>query len=223
MVRRSGGNESQYDFFLNMKILLIVVTCCLSETKCTILAATGYISSSSPVRNVLISSGIGSLIQDSATVLYDASGFRFVSDQGTRVRKAVMKNHTIVEVGVNSRLRERKGEILLSNKNMVNEGRVRSERLFSVLTQMDKNTCISKLLCEIGANPISFGAIGFKINRYIRSVPPVTWNSATFPYIEAFQAGSHEGIEVCLKHYLSCTYNLHRIVDFLWSIINPIY
>ncbi|GFR26445.1 uncharacterized protein TNCT_678421 [Trichonephila clavata] len=224
MFKRPAEKVNPYGRSSNMKIVfLIVLTCCIPETKSTILAATGYIASSYPVRNVLISSGLGSLIRNSATALYDASGFRFASDQGTNIRKAVMKNRTIVEIGENYRLSNRKGEISMSDKSMVNEDRMYSERLFGVLNQMDKNTCISRLLCEIGSNPISFGAIGLKINHYIRSVPPVTWNSATFPYVEAFQAGSNEGIDVCVKHYSNCTYNLHRIVDFLWSIINPIY
>ncbi|GFY57013.1 uncharacterized protein TNIN_159951 [Trichonephila inaurata madagascariensis] len=196
MFKLPGEKVNPYGLYSNMKmVVFIVLTCCIPETKSTILAATGYIASSSPVRNSLISSGIGSFIQNSATALYDASGFRFASDQGTNVRKAVMKNHTIVEIGENSRLNDRKGEVSISDKSVVNEDRMYSERLFGVLNQMDKNACISRLLCEIGSDPISFGAIGLKINHYIRSVPPVTWNSATFPYVEAFQAGSKEGID----------------------------
>ncbi|KAF8790755.1 hypothetical protein HNY73_005728 [Argiope bruennichi] len=194
----------------------------VSQNGSTILAAKGYIASTSPIRRFLVSSGFGNLVRDSGTSLYDASGFRFISDQGTNVRKATMKNYTLVEVESDGSFMERKGENLAFSKGMLDERRINSERLFGVLNKMDKNTCISKLLCEIGANPASFGAVGFKINTYITSVPPVTWNSATFPYIEAFQAGSTEGVNVC-RHYSDCIYDLHRIVYFLWSIINPIH
>ncbi|GBM22448.1 hypothetical protein AVEN_221511-1 [Araneus ventricosus] len=218
----AGIFEAKKDFFsMKTSLLAFLLMSLISQNDSTILAATGYIASTSPVRNFLISSGIGNLVTYSANSLYDASGFRFVSDQGTRIRKAVVKNYTLVEVGSNGSFMERRGENLIPGRGESDERRIDSERLFGVLNKMDKNTCISKLLCEIGAKPISFGSIGLKINTYIKSVPPVTWNSATFPYIEAFQAGSTEGVNVC-RHYSGCTYDLNRIVYFLWGIINPI-
>ncbi|CAL1291147.1 unnamed protein product [Larinioides sclopetarius] len=207
---------------MKTSLFAVLLISLVSENHSTILAAKGYIASTTPVRNFLVSSGIGYLVRDSAAALYDVSSYRFVSDQGTKVRKAIMKNYTLVEVGSDGSFKERKGENLIPGRVESDERRTYSERLFGVLNKMDKNTCISKLLCEIGANPVSFGYIGFKINTYIKSVPPVTWNSATFPYIEAFQAGSTGGITVC-RHYSGCAYDLNRIVYFLWSLIQPIH
>ncbi|GIY95477.1 hypothetical protein CEXT_625901 [Caerostris extrusa] len=207
----------------NIKTILFIFTLIvsISTSSSTLLAAKGYIASASPIRNILISSGLGGLIRDSASSLFEKSGFRFVGDQGTDVRKAVMKSHTIIETRADSSFHERKGQV--PDPDLSIEDRTYSERLFGVLNQMNKNTCISKLLCQIGATPLSFGSVGLKINKYVKSVPPVTWNSATFPYIEAFQAGESKGSDVCLQHYSDCTYDLQRMVEFLWIIINPIY
>ncbi|XP_035208018.1 uncharacterized protein LOC118182741 [Stegodyphus dumicola] len=205
-------------YFIQLVILEVLLACIISDINCTLLAAAGYLASAYPIRNFLINTGVSGKIRLNADSLYHASGLRSAGDQGTDIRKAYMKNHDIVEVGSDKSFRKRSNYTYSQA-----EGRIYSERLFGVLNQMDKNTCIARLLCEIGSNPKSFGVIGLKINHYIQSVPPVTWNSATFPYIESFRAGLQNGRQLCLQHYSSCTYDLKRVMKYLWYFINPLY
>ncbi|KAG8189388.1 hypothetical protein JTE90_021890 [Oedothorax gibbosus] len=207
-----------------MKVLtFIFATTLVSGGSCTVLAATGYVASTSRVRNLLITTGLANVIKSSSDSLYAASGFRYHGDQGTEIRKAVMKDYNIVETSdSDSKVDNNFRKKISVTRDNVNEERDYSERLFGVLNKMDKNTCIAKLLCEIGADPLSFGAIGLKIKHYVTSVPPVTWNSETFPYISAFQSGLSGGKNVCKRDYNTCSYDLNRVMDFLWFFINPV-
>lgn len=149
-----------------MKVLtfLILATSLVSGVTCTVLASAGYIASTGPIRSFLISTGLANVIKSSSDSLYAASGFRYQGDQGTAIRKAVMNSYNIVETGSDVEFKKRISE---ESKSFAKEGRDYSERLFGVLNKMDKNTCIAKLLCEIGAEPVSFGDIGLKIKLYL--------------------------------------------------------
>lgn len=153
-----------------MKVLTFIIfaTTLVSGISCTVLAAAGYVASAYPVRNVLIGTGLANVIKSSSDSLYAASGFRYRADQGTEIRKAVMKDYHIVEtpdsnIKVDDGFKKRSSVV----RDNANEDRDYSERLFGVLNKMDKNTCIAKLLCEIGADPLSFGAVGLKIKHYV--------------------------------------------------------
>ncbi|XP_015917683.1 uncharacterized protein [Parasteatoda tepidariorum] len=191
----------------------------VSHCGATLLAATGYWAASNPVRQYFLESGIGDAIGQSAKTMYETSGFRYISDQGTRIRRAQMRNRTIAEMKF-AEVQKRKG--YMAKTLSQNDDRNFSERLFNVLNEMEKNTCVKRLLCEIGAEPSKFGTIGLQVTKYILSIPPVTWNSLTFSYKEAFETGLQNGDEVCLQIYSNCSYNLYKAVSFLWFIINPL-
>jgi len=185
----------------------------------------GYVASNPVVRSFLIRSGLGTVVSKKASLLYESSNFRYASDQGTDTRKAQMTSHDIVEINPKLEVSDATVPVVNRrngpNENYTAEDRVYSEKLFSVLTEMDKKSCVYRLLCEIGSDPNSFGIMGYKINIYIKSVPPVTWNSETFSYLEAFKAGS-ESRKNCTKHFGECPYNLNKIMRFLFLFMTPI-
>jgi len=205
----------------------LIILNCVACGCCSVLAMSGYVASNPVVRNFLIRSGLGTVVTRKASLLYETSNFRHASDQGTGVRKAQMKSHDIIEIYPKPEITGLTKGSVVSKRNRLHENyttdedRVYSEKLFSVLTEMDKKSCVFRLVCEIGSDPNSFGIMGYKINSYIRSVPPVTWNSETFSYLEAFKAGS-ENSKNCIKHFGKCPYNLNKIMRFLFLFMSPI-
>ncbi|XP_054709403.1 uncharacterized protein LOC129219108 [Uloborus diversus] len=221
-VRVSKSSAEDFKLKMNRLLLATFIIFPFMAVNCTIIATAGYIASSPLVRNYLINTGLSSKIRQNADSLYDISGLRQASDQGTDVRKALMNDQELVEIKARAAsLQKRRGDFPKNGSRSQQEDRNYSEKLFGVLNQMDKNTCISRLLCEIGANSRSYGEIGLKIHHYIQSVPPVTWNSATHPYVESFQAGLKDGKSICDNHYFACHYNLNKVIEFVWYFMNP--
>lgn len=146
-------------------LAFIILTSFCVPSLCSVLAYTGYMLSSPNVRSFLISSGLGNVISRKSNSLYEASNFRYAADQGTEIRKAEMDNYEILELDPKS---DRKGPVAPVHNKTKEEDRVYSEKLFSVLNEMDKNGCVSRLLCEIGAEPKSFGFVGMKIHHYLK-------------------------------------------------------
>lgn len=139
---------------------LVACACCMD------LATKGYFLSSPRIRNILIRTGLANLIGRKSSAMYKASNFRLVTDQGTDIRKAEMDNFDIVETEPGQNFSKRISAPVQNTTK--EENRLYSERLFKVLNEMDKNSCISRLLCEIGAEPESFGIIGLKIHHYLK-------------------------------------------------------
>lgn len=143
-------------------ILINVVT----HGCCTILATKGYIVSNPTVRQLMITTGFGKLLGRKAESLYKASNFEKTFDQGTDVKKAEMETHEILEADINGIIR--RSGLHIHERLHGEEDRNYSEKLFKVVNEMDRNACISRLLCEIGAEPKSFGIIGSKVNHYLK-------------------------------------------------------
>lgn len=146
---------------------LLILATLVARACCIDLASKGYFLSSPRVRNILIKTGLANVIGRKSSALYEASNFRLVSDQGTNIRKAEMDNFDIVETKPGQNFSKRISSAPVPNATK-EEDRMYSERLFKVLNEMDKNSCISRLLCEIGAEPESFGIIGLKIHHYLK-------------------------------------------------------
>lgn len=160
---------TSFKFSGSMKVPLaiLILVSLVIHGSCSILATKGYLVASPRVRNFLIRSGIANVIGRKATALYEASNFRYASDQGTDIRKAEMDGYHIVEVKQSGQLEKRSG--LVDDQNLTKEeDRMYSERLFTVLNEMDRNACVSRLMCEIGADPESYGTIGMKIHNYLK-------------------------------------------------------
>ncbi|XP_042910145.1 uncharacterized PE-PGRS family protein PE_PGRS10-like [Parasteatoda tepidariorum] len=67
-----------------------------------------------------------------------------------------------------------------------------AESFFNFLTDMDENTCISRLICDIGNEPSFLGEFSENISSMVSSlkVPPT---SRAYKYIEIMERGKQEG------------------------------
>ncbi|GFW38222.1 uncharacterized protein TNCV_3839501 [Trichonephila clavipes] len=79
-----------------------------------------------------------------------------------------------------------------------------AESFFTLLAETDENKCISRLVCEMGANPSSAGELGTTITEIIGSLRDFPEGSKVMEYNKVLQGGITEGIDSCQSRYSAC-------------------
>lgn len=98
------------------------------------------------------------------------------------------------------------------NENAGGEADEDIESFFTFLRDMDDNTCISRLMCDIGANPSFLGDFSENIHGIIGSLD-VTPSSGAFPYLQIMESGRHDG---------GCDNKFHQCSDAAYEIVKNV-
>ncbi|GFT63437.1 uncharacterized protein NPIL_660411 [Nephila pilipes] len=79
-----------------------------------------------------------------------------------------------------------------------------AENFFTLLAETDEHKCISRLVCEMGADPSSTGELGTTIAEIIGSLRDFPDGSKVFQYNQVLQEGVNQGLDFCRSRYSSC-------------------
>ncbi|XP_054709055.1 uncharacterized protein LOC129218756 [Uloborus diversus] len=79
-----------------------------------------------------------------------------------------------------------------------------AESFFVLLAETDESQCISRLICEMGANPENGGEFGKTIADIIGSLTNFPAGSKVSEYNEVLNAGRMRGGSACLSRYAAC-------------------
>ena len=112
--------------------------------------------------------------------------------------------------------RQKRSQILdqSENRTIASTGRNISA-YFSLISSLDSNHCISRLACEIGANPIKYGAYGTVVNNFFQQLDANDYpeDSDAHHYISQFNFGHKAGRNyVCLKGS-ECSIDLMPLIE----------
>ncbi|XP_035205987.1 uncharacterized protein LOC118181024 [Stegodyphus dumicola] len=87
-----------------------------------------------------------------------------------------------------------------------------AESFFTLLAETDESRCISRLVCELGANPNSAGEFGQTISEIIGSLTNFPPGSKVSEYNQVLQRGRSQGLSSCLSQYSSCDEESYQMV-----------
>ncbi|KAG8202155.1 hypothetical protein JTE90_010513 [Oedothorax gibbosus] len=79
-----------------------------------------------------------------------------------------------------------------------------AESFFTLLAETDENKCISRLVCEMGADPLSAGELGTTISEIIGSLTDFPSGSKVSEYNQVLQRGRSHGMNACASDYSTC-------------------
>lgn len=87
-----------------------------------------------------------------------------------------------------------------------------AESFFTLLSETDESKCISRLVCEMGANPESGGEFGQTIAEIIGSLKDFPDGSKVSEYNEVLNIGVAEGLSSCLSKFSMCDEESYQLV-----------
>ncbi|GIY27160.1 uncharacterized protein CDAR_592702 [Caerostris darwini] len=79
-----------------------------------------------------------------------------------------------------------------------------AESFFTLLAETDENKCISRLVCEMGADPSTAGELGTTVSEIIGSLTDFPDGSKVLEYNQILQKGRTEGLGTCRSSFSSC-------------------
>lgn len=88
-----------------------------------------------------------------------------------------------------------------------------AESFFTLLAETDESKCISRLVCEMGANPEKGGEFGQTISEIIGSLRDFPDGSKVSEYNEVLNVGVAEGLSACLSKFAMCDEESYQLVQ----------
>lgn len=87
------------------------------------------------------------------------------------------------------------------------------KRYFGFIRELDDEECLAKMICEIGANPFSYGPYGQEMNKFFINLNSSRINNDNVKfYLDEYNLGNKEGLESCeLK---LCNQNMSEIAKY---------
>lgn len=79
-----------------------------------------------------------------------------------------------------------------------------AESFFTLLSETDENKCISRLVCELGADPSTAGELGSTISEIIGSLTDFPVGSKVAEYNNIIQRGRAQGLQSCASQFSTC-------------------
>ncbi|XP_015931145.1 uncharacterized protein [Parasteatoda tepidariorum] len=79
-----------------------------------------------------------------------------------------------------------------------------AESFFTLLAETDENKCISRLVCEMGADPTNAGDLGQTVTEIIGSLTDFPPGTKVFEYNEILMKGRSQGASSCVSEFPSC-------------------
>ncbi|KAF8784943.1 uncharacterized protein LOC129958884 [Argiope bruennichi] len=86
------------------------------------------------------------------------------------------------------------------------------ENFFAVLDKVDSNKCISRLVCEVGANPKVLEDLGHNIKDAMSSLRILEKNALSSKYKQVLLQGQKGSIEKCARNFKACDRRSYRLV-----------
>ncbi|GIY27163.1 uncharacterized protein CDAR_592711 [Caerostris darwini] len=86
------------------------------------------------------------------------------------------------------------------------------ENFFAVLDKVDSNKCISRLVCEIGANPKVLEDLGHNIKESMSSLRVLEKNALSLKYRQILMQGQQKGVNHCVRSFKTCDRRSYRLV-----------
>ncbi|GFT63435.1 uncharacterized protein NPIL_660401 [Nephila pilipes] len=86
------------------------------------------------------------------------------------------------------------------------------ENFFAVLDRVDSNKCISRLVCEVGANPRVLEDLGHNIKETMSSLRILEKNALSAKYREVLFQGQKNGVDSCAYSFNTCDQRSYRLV-----------
>ncbi|CAL1265109.1 unnamed protein product [Larinioides sclopetarius] len=87
-----------------------------------------------------------------------------------------------------------------------------AESFFTLLAETDENKCISRLVCEMGADPTSSGMLGTTVSDIIGSLTDFPEGSKVQEYNQILQKGRTEGLSSCQSAFPSCDEESYQLM-----------
>ncbi|XP_055927429.1 uncharacterized protein LOC129958778 [Argiope bruennichi] len=87
-----------------------------------------------------------------------------------------------------------------------------AESFFTLLAETDENKCISRLVCEMGADPLSAGMLGTTVSDIIGSLTDFPEGSKVQEYNQILQKGRTEGLSSCQSQFPSCDEESYQLM-----------
>ncbi|GBO06266.1 hypothetical protein AVEN_145575-1 [Araneus ventricosus] len=101
-------------------------------------------------------------------------------------------------------------EVRLEDEPQINTEE--AESFFTLLAETDENKCISRLVCEMGADPQSSGVLGTTVGDIVGSLTDFPEGSKVQEYNQILQKGRTEGLSSCQSRFPSCDEESYQLM-----------
>ncbi|XP_054708203.1 uncharacterized protein LOC129218049 [Uloborus diversus] len=107
---------------------------------------------------------------------------------------------------------QRRGPNIPTSFNIREASPTEIENFFGVLHRVDANKCISRLVCEVGANPKIVEGLGHNLKEVMSSARVLEKNTLSQKYRKILFQGQKNGFESCARTYSSCDQKSYRMI-----------
>ncbi|GBN51004.1 hypothetical protein AVEN_59850-1, partial [Araneus ventricosus] len=107
---------------------------------------------------------------------------------------------------------KRRGPNIPQTFDIRNASPTEIENFFAVLDKVDSNKCISRLVCEVGANPRVLEDLGHNIKDAMSSLRILEKNALSSKYKQVLVQGQKGSVEKCARSFKSCDRRSYRLV-----------
>ncbi|XP_077514399.1 uncharacterized protein LOC144125150 [Amblyomma americanum] len=152
------------------------------------------------------------------SVQFDSPSVRFSSDGAASVKgtkgSSLHASGKLKSPLVN--VEARKTAMLRGRRSIESDPNVIKQAV-RLVRQLDTDSCILRLSCEVSAEPSTYGEYGRRVADFVNGLGPVGRNSVFADFEQAHMQGAYAGMAGCKRAYSKCKVDLRALVALVES------